>query len=252
MKRLIFIFVVVFCLSLGIKMPLALFVGDGNFDNIKLYQVSGSILNGKIGRIKLQQGQQLNKLSWRFKPLNLLFFQAAAEVEAEYINGDFKGVVAINPWRKLFIKKARYRNQADEFTQHFASGFVGLAGVVNLEINAVTIDLKTQAIDKLDAFAMWQNAAAVYPVAASLGNIELVATNQENTLSATVKNQGGELQLAGSVNLSAALYYQLDLSLKPRAEISQSLQQVLQQAHKNDLLRQQGDTYLWQTGASLR
>ena len=248
MKKLIFIFVIVLAISIVIKTPVALFIKDGRLGPAMIYGAEGTIWSGRASLIRLDK-IDIHTPKWSLKPLYLFLAKAKAHIEFTYLNGRGQSNISVNLNKTIQISELDYTVSADELTQEFASGLVGLEGDLNLQVDELNHKIGEKFVTQATGFLSWQKSAVSYPVSGSFGNIFININQNDDTniIQADIGNKGGEVSVKGKATINEELKYQANMTLKPNSGMSEALGATLQST-----MRKKADgSYSFQRSGSL-
>ena len=186
--------------------------------------VSGTLWNGSAATSTLD-GFTLEGMRWRVRPLPLLLGRVAANVEARIPDGFVAGNVTASP---SSVELRDFRG---------ATSLPALAGLLPVR------DMRGQASVGLDRLVLengWPSAAVGEIKVAGLESLPLIPDGSgaylplgdytisftpaaEGTLAAQFVDNGGPLEVAGTVMVDASRTYTLDALVEPRAGAPEQL-----------------------------
>lgn len=228
MKKLILLFIAALMLGVLIKVPVSVFIQDGRLGPAMVYGAEGTIWSGRASLIAVGE-HRIATPSWSINPLYLLIGRAQAHLDFGYLDGRGKGDVSVSLGQNVHLSDFEFSIEADQLTQEFANGFVGLEGDLNVQIDSLDYQLGEIFVKNAAGYVGWQKSGVAYPLSGSFGNISISLTQDEESdlLQAEVSNQGGELSVDGTASLGASFAYTVDALLKPTASISEALADTL-------------------------
>lgn len=231
LRSLIVLFVIALLVGVIVKVPVALFVKEGRLGNAMVYGLEGTIWSGRATLVRIDQ-HDIASPSWDVKPWYLLLGQLKAAVDFAYLDGRGAGDVSISLGQTVNLSDFEYQVAADQFTQRFASGFVGLEGDVTLQIDNVDYQIGEPFAEAASGYLGWSKSGVAYPVSGAFGNISAVISQDEASglLQAQLSNKGGEVSLGGTGSLGANLDYTVDVTIKPNDSLSDTLRTTIETA----------------------
>ncbi len=230
-RSLVMLFLLALVVGIVVKVPVALFIKDGRLGNAMVYGAQGTLWSGSATLVRLG-AHEIATPRWSVKPAYLLLGRLKAAVEFVYLDGRGGGDVSLSLGKAVNLSDFDYTLQADQITQTFASGFVGLEGDINLQIDNIDHQLGERFVSEAAAYIGWQKSGVAYPISAALGNISINLSQDDDSglLQAELSNQGGELSLSGEASLGGKLDYQVDVKLTPTASMGDTLRATLEAA----------------------
>ena len=228
MKKLILLFILALMFGVLVKVPVAVFINDGRLGPAMVYGAQGTIWSGSASLVRVN-GIDIMSARWSLKPLYLLLGKARASLEFIYLEGRGSGDVSISLGQNIQLSDVEFNVPADQLTQQFANGFVGLDGDLSVQIDRLNYQIGETFVQGLSGYVGWQKSAVAYPLSGSFGNISIALSQdaQSDLLQAEVSNQGGEVSVDGTASLGASFAYSVDAVLKPNANISEALEDTL-------------------------
>lgn len=228
MKKLILLFVTALMLGVLVKVPVAVFIKDGRLGPVLVYGAEGTIWSGRASLIRVGEND-IATPSWSINPLYLLIGRAQAHLDFGYLDGRGLGDVSVSLGQNVHLSDFEFTVEADQLTQQFANGFVGLEGELNVQIDSLDYQVGDIFVKNTSGYVGWQKAGVAYPLSGGFGNISVDISQDEESdlLQAEVSNQGGELSVDGTASLGASMAYSVDTLLKPNASITEALADTL-------------------------
>lgn len=229
--------VLVFCgaLTAGVvaNVPVNLLLKNGRAGSAMLYGAEGTLWSGRADLLQVS-GQEIKSLSWSLNPLYLLMGKAQAEVSFAWLDGRGNGDVSVSLGKTVNLSDFEFTVEADQFTQKFASGFVGLEGDVNVQIDSLDYVIGESFVSNATGFAYWQKSGVAYPMSGSFGNISVAISQdaESGKLIGEVSNQGGEISINGTASFNTQRSYEVDAIIKPTASMTEALRSNLNAALK--------------------
>lgn len=226
-RRLIFIFVAAFFVFVAVNVPIALFIKDGRLGPAQVYSAEGTIWSGRANLVRFQ-GHDIKTPTWSVKPWYLLIGRVQAAVGFSYLEGTGKGDVSASLSKKVKLSDFEFSLPADQLTQQFANGFVGLEGNMTLQIDELDYAIGEAFVQNVSGYLGWQKSGVAYPISGTFGNISaLISQNDDGLLTADLSNKGGELSISGTAALNPILDFDVDVTMKPKSNMSGALRDTL-------------------------
>lgn len=186
--------------------------------------VAGTLWNGGAASTTVD-GFTIEGVRWRVSPLPLLLGRVAADVEARIPDGFVSGNVTASPSR---VELSEFRG---------ATSLPALAGLLPVR------GMRGQASVALEQLVLengWPSVAVGEIKVAGLETLPLIPNGSgaylplgdytvsftpapEGTLAAQFVDNGGPLEVAGTVTLDAARAYTIDALVEPRADAPEQL-----------------------------
>lgn len=181
------------------------------------YGLDGTVWNGQAA-VVLQQGRRLEAVQWQLKPASLLTGRLRADIQARLPDGRLRGEITVSPGGRLAARQLRLDMPAPELLQ-----WAGLSGRVPVQV-AGQLDalLRELAVDdtrleQVDGLLNWHNAIARFGnIGLPLGDLALRLEPATGGTNGTLVNQGGAIDLGGTLRLSPDGRFVLDLAVQAR------------------------------------
>jgi len=189
-----------------------------------LYQVSGSIWHGHIGRASIV-GLGVNDIEWCLHPWALLMGRLEAGVSLAKSTAPLAVVAGRNLDGSYYIYTGDEALSVPVLESVITTRPYGVTGAVSLELQ----DIRVQA-GKLQAITgnlQWQQAGLGAPLDIVIGNFELSVKTKDGVIQGTLKDTGGPLQAEGQIVLLADNRYRLTMTLVSRDGSRSDLKQAL-------------------------
>ena len=191
---------------------------------LPLYQVSGSIWQGHVGRARIA-GLDVNDLDWCLRPWAL--FLGRLEAGVNVATGDEPLAVVIG--RKLdgsyYVHNGNGALSIPVLESVFAARPYGITGTLDLDLK--DIRLQSGQLQSVTGELRWRQAGLGAPLGIELGNFELSLVSSDGTVQGTLKDIGGPLQAEGQLVLQANNNYRLNMTLASRDGKRSDLRQAL-------------------------
>lgn len=203
--------------------PAAVLIGWALPDNaaVKLSGVSGSLGRGRIEQIQ-QQGKVLGPVRWAMKPLGLLLLRPSFDVWIEQpLLG--RGVISVSPLGTVRLSDWQATAAIADLAAVAGYAFLPIGGNLGLQLGR--LQGKGQLLEEISG------QAQLLGLNWTLGkqNLDLgeviadLSTDEDGVHTATLSSPRGPLDLNGSARLDTEQRYDVDIKLKPKADASQQL-----------------------------
>ena len=218
-------------------------------DNINLpftlQGIDGSIWNGNAQRLTISSAPKIENLSWQLNPFSLLLARLNANVEADIFKNKLSGNITINSNGDISASDISTRLTGKTVQKLIDLPLGEISGDFDIKINSLELG---NNIPVINGTAHWIKAKFTLADTVNLGNIELSIKPSDNkSLTASINNTGGDIDIAGQVFLSDNKTYKLDLTLKPQASANNNIKQSLAMFAR----RQTNGAYLVKQNGSL-
>lgn len=224
--RLIAIGVAVYLLVLAVTFPANRLVPalESRVEGLDLQAADGTLVAGRAARL-VWQGRDLGAASWQLQPLRLLL--GAVEYRLEFRHPEAQGStrLGVTLTGRRYGRELELQLQPETVISSFSPLPVSAGGevVVHLE--------RFEPGDRVPAGVQgtlgWRAASINDPVEIALGDIEFSLNSVDDELVAAV-TQGGSLEAAGEIVVTAAGRYRVDLLLKPGTAVSDDVKSMLE------------------------
>jgi general secretion pathway protein N len=187
--------------------------------------VEGTVWNGRAATVSLG-GLAVEQPRWRLRPAALLLGRIGATVEGRIADGFASGDVEATPSRVIF------RNLRGAASLPSLPAFLPLRGIrgqasLALESLELVDGWPTEVVGEVKVASL--EVTPFIPASGGGGMLALgdytitFAPAPERAISALVVDNGGPLEVSGSVQLDATRSYTLDALVKPRPGAAQQL-----------------------------
>ncbi|UCB53992.1 MAG: type II secretion system protein N [Thiotrichales bacterium] len=189
---------------------------------VTINNVSGTLWNGRAGKINARQNITLTDVEWSFLPWRLLLASAAIDVDARFNDNPLSTRLSTGISGNLAIDDLAMNLDASDISPLIALPIGELSGQLQLNINSAR--LKQSEVPRVDGSINWQKAAVTIAETADLGNISIqVQEDDQSPLTANISNTGGHLSLKGVLTTTEQGDYSLRVTMKPNANASDNL-----------------------------
>lgn len=203
---------------------------------VQLYDVSGTVLQGRIGEVRVQ-GKRIEDASWQIHPGALLTGTASMDVEAR----------GYGAWIRGEVEKGLFGNTVTASNVQATASLEQLKPLLRIPFMPVTGDISAQ----IDELRMPLGATVPEHVAGQLrfGNAKFlltrppsdlgsfaatVTTDDDGVISAEFADAQSVIDVEGRATLQPDGAYQLNGKLKPKAETPEPLVNNLKTLGRTD------------------
>ena len=184
--------------------------------------VSGTLWNGRAGKISTPRKITLTDVEWSFLPWHLLLASVAIDVDADFYDEPLSARLSTGIGRSLDIDNLDLLLGAADITPMIALPIGELSGEFQFKIDSAT--LKQGEVPRVDGTIIWQQAAVTIAETAQLGNVTIRANEDDaSPLTANVSNKGGDISLNGVLTTTDQGDYSLRITMKPNDTASDNL-----------------------------
>ena len=191
---------------------------------LPLYQVSGSIWRGHIGRARIA-GLDVNDLNWCLHPWALFLGRLEAGVNVATDNEPLAVVIGRKLDGSYYVRNGDEALSIPVLESVFAARPYGITGTLALDLE--DIRLQSGHLQSVTGELQWLQAGLGAPLGIELGNFELALANSDGAVQGTLKDIGGPLQAEGQLVLQANNNYRLTMTLASRDSMRSDLRQAL-------------------------
>lgn len=181
------------------------------------FGLSGTVWHGQAA-VVIQQGRRLEAVQWDLKPASLLLGRLRANVQARLPNGRLRGDFAVTPGGRFAAQQLRLDMPAPELLQ-WAGLSSKLPVRVEGQLDTLMRDLAVNGprVERADGLISWHGAAIRFGSAPlPLGDLALRLEPGTGGTNGTLTNQGGAIDLGGTLRLSPDGRFVLDLAVQAR------------------------------------
>lgn len=218
--------VVSYLLILLITVPAKPFTDIIN-DNasVSIQGVSGTLWSGKAYLISIDN-IQLRNTEWSFNLLKLFIGRLAINLDSQHSGNKISAEVGTSFLGRFFLNNLTAKISAAELSQIVQIPLAQLDGMISLNIEHA--QWKQGELPLATGEINWKNASITVADTASLGNVSILLTeNEEQLLNAEIKNQGGDIKINGTAELIPDTDYAVNIKLKPTATANNNIKQSL-------------------------
>ncbi len=213
---------------------------------ITLRGISGTLWNGKVYSINVNNKVQLQNTEWSFNVWSLLLGNIAADINTQYSGHNIKSGVGISFLGKYFVDNLVAEIPASDIAQLANIPLAQFSGLISLDIEHA--QWKRGVLPTAIGIINWRNATITVADRASLGNVKiLLGESEQQLLNADINNQGGDIKISGSAELVPEANYTVNIKLSPTASANENIEQSLSLFAK----KQRSGEYLFKNSGSL-
>lgn len=188
---------------------------------LQLAGVTGTVWSGRAATVQYQ-GQRLARFRWQFQPLALftgrLGFTIAFDGEGRSGSAD----IGLRPDGSVVVTDIDARLPLAELAPLLGMP-VTLNGMAEIKLDELAF--AAGAIQRAEGDIHWRQIAISEPVAQKFGDFSARFTTEEGGVKAQFRDQGGPLQLEGTLRLTGGNY-----QFNARAVVRDPQQALLRQA----------------------
>ena len=193
----------------------ALSVGRNMLPDVYFQNVSGTLWNGRAGRMKVSD-QNFERVSWNIRLLPLLFGRLNIDFGFDGAGRSGEGVVSLGLMGGLSLKNVKATVPVADVDQYLGLGPVRLSGMFDLDLRRARIE--DNMLSSAEGVVRWQNARVVSPMAQELGGFLMELSPDENGVVGQLKDDGGNVQLDGMVHLDPTGEYTFNGTIAARGD----------------------------------
>ncbi|MDH5472241.1 MAG: type II secretion system protein N [Gammaproteobacteria bacterium] len=219
-------------------------------DNSKLpfslQGIGGSIWNGHATRVIAPSAPPIENLSWSLNPFSLLLAQISANIETDILKNKITGNITIKSSGNIYASDIKTTLKGSTVQQLIKLPLGEMGGDITLDIDSAEFN---PSLPLITGMILWNKATFTLADTVNLGNIEItLKPSDTKTLTASIKNKGGDISIEGKATLADNKAYTLDLTFKPQESANNNIKQSLAMFAR----RQTNGTYLLKQNGNLR
>ena len=193
---------------------------------VSLQGVSGTLWQGKIYRITLDNAIQLSDTEWSATPWKLLTGRIAIEASSRFDQQDINAEIGSSFLGRYFVNGLQAKVSARKVAELANIPLAKLSGMIAIDIDHA--EWKQGELPLATGSVRWNDATVTVADTASLGNISiLLSETDQQLLMADISNQGGDIKIDGTAELVPAADYSVNVKLKPTASANNNIKQSL-------------------------
>ena len=212
----------IFTLAMFPAQPVVTLINDKT--TATLSGVSGSIWDGHAHSIDVE-GIRLSDTHWNMKAWKLLIGRAALDIDTRLEDEAISGEIGASLTGTVFANTLNGRISADTVTRLANIPMAQLSGMIDIAVEHISWSLGE--LPEVDGTLVWKDASVTVAETASLGEVSIVITQQDDSLRADVNNDGGDIELKGEASLNPEADYEANIRFKPTASASRNLRRSL-------------------------
>ena len=188
-----------------------------------LYGLEGTLLSGRAsGGVVINGRPLLHELAWQFSPWQLPLLRAVLQLDGRGSDAEVKAIVSAGVGGNFHARDVDSRFSLRTLAALAGQSYVPIDGETQivLEHLSLPVDTAPQAKGRVELRNLrWTLAQS--PLL--LGDYEAQLAGDDETLTVTLANVSGPLDLKGTITIDAARAYQLDVQLRPKAQADPTL-----------------------------
>jgi len=193
--------------------------------NIRLSGLSGTVWRGRAAQLHLNS-LGLSNLSWRLHAWPLLWGNVSLGFKFRQADAFGRGDVKTGfNAQRLVMSAVRGSFPATRLMPLFYGYPIALAGQVTVDIQRATLRKGRQL--SLKGELIWREAALTAPQAIQFGDLQVKMQPKAMGSVLRVQDQGGPLQLQGTITLQGNGAYDSNISISARSSASPALVQSI-------------------------
>lgn len=197
---------------------------------LQLAGVTGTVWSGRAATLQYQ-GQRLSRFKWQFQPLALFTGRAQFAIAFDGEGRSGRADVGLSLDGSVVAQAVTAQLPIAELTPLFGVP-VSLSGLIEVKLDELTV--ANDKIQSAQGEVQWRDAAVTSPVAQPLGAFSAQLTTEAAGIKAQLRDEGGPLQLDGTVRLINDGSYQFSAKVAVRDPQQVMLQQALQAAGRQE------------------
>lgn len=183
---------------------------------LSLHAVAGSVFSGEAAQL-VYQGLDLGHLTWQVRPAGLLLGRVEYHIALTDPANPGHANIAITPWGNVYGRDVRLMLSPDRLVNHYSPVPVKTSGAMQLQID--TFKMAGGFPEDIAGLLNWEDGVVLDPLEIILGDVGMTLNSKEDLLVGSLV-EGGRLEAAGDIQLSADGRYQVNLRLMPDNEMS--------------------------------
>lgn len=199
-------------------------VRDRFVPSLELYQVSGTVWNGHVGRVRAAT-VSIDDVDWCLHILPLLAGRIELGLTIDGSTDPIQFVAGRYMDGSFYIHDNGQGLPLGELESLLNPQPLGLKGT--LLMNLDDIRMATGRLSQVSGDVVWQHAGLGDPVNIDVGDLAATVSTKDDVVQATVKDQGGPLTVDGQFMLMPDSTYRMTMTLmvkdSSRTDLKQSL-----------------------------
>jgi general secretion pathway protein N len=198
----------------------------GEDSPVILQGLSGTLWNGKAYSVSIDNSIKLQQTQWSLSAWKLLSGRVAIQTKTHYQNKLISAEIGSSFLGRVFVNDLRAQLKASDIAKISAIPMAQIDGLISLNIEHA--EWKQGELPIASGQVLWKNASITVAETASLGDVNITLSESESgQLKADIKNQGGDINISGSAELSGDENYTVDVQLRPTASASNNIKNSL-------------------------
>lgn len=188
-----------------------------------LYGLEGTLLSGRAsGGVVINGRPLLRDLAWQFSPWQLPLLRAVLTVDGRGADAALKATVSAGVGGRFGARDVDARFGLRTLAMLAGQNYVPIDGETQIVLEHLSLPAESapQAEGRVELRNLrWTLAQS--PLL--LGDYEAQLSSDDESLTITLANVSGPLDLQGTITIDAARAYQLDVQLRPKAQADPTL-----------------------------
>ncbi len=197
---------------------------------LQMVGVTGTVWSGRATTLQYQ-GQRLSRFKWQFQPPALFKAQLAFAIAFDGEGRTGSADVGLRPDGSVVVENLAARLPMAELATQLGIP-ASLNGMVDIALAELTV--ANNVVQSAQGALHWREAAITAPVAQKLGDFSAQISTETAGIKVQIRDEGGPLQLEGTVRLINDGSYQFHAKAAVRDAQSVLLQQALQAAGRQE------------------
>lgn len=202
----------------------ALSAGRDLLPDTYFQSVSGTLWRGRAGRMKVAD-QNFERVTWKIRVLPLLFGKVNVDFSFDGAGRSGRGLISLGLMGGVSLKNVKATVPVADVDHYLDLKPVQLSGMFDLDLRRATIEDKK--LSSAEGVLLWQNARVVSPMTQELGGFVLTLSPGENGIEGQLKDDGGDVEVDGVVQLSPSGEYNFNGTVAARGDKRSSLARAL-------------------------
>jgi general secretion pathway protein N len=183
---------------------------------LSLHAVAGSVFSGQAEQL-VYQGLDFGHLTWQIRPARLLLGRAEFHIELTDSANPGQVNIAFTPWGNVYGRDIRLMLSPERLVNHYSPVPVKTSGTMQLQID--TFRMSGGFPEDVTGLLRWDDGVVLDPLEIILGDVGMTLNSQEDLLVGNLV-EGGRLEAAGDIQLSADGHYQVNIRIMPDNDMS--------------------------------
>lgn len=193
--------------------------------------LDGSVWSGSALGISVNN-QQIQKVKWSFKPLQILLGNTELDLEFAMQDGYGKGSVGYNVLGDIYANGIEAWLPMDQVLPLFNLGSLRPGGA--LAINLIELVVNKQTVTTALGSLVWQDAEISILKPMPLGSLKVELEPGEQGVKGVISDMGGPLQVEGLLNVSQEGQYDVTGEVAVRDPEQKDLQNAIRSLGRSD------------------